>query len=395
MLEITLKELKIKKLKKMLFQRIAVFIQLFNNLKFTFILPKPKKILLFDEGHSELLKVIIKKDFNILRVRRKKINILIYLKQIIFFDFKFSTYCKNYIKFISPKVVITLNTKREEFYKLKHSFNNIYFISVMSGLCYNDDFKNKKKDTLIPLQCDYFFVVNKYYINKFQKFIKSEFDVLGHHKNNLVGVNKTKFKGEFLFISRLYEDKYTMNFNKILLNFINLYLSRHNKKLHILLKGDATLLKKVGPERLEIVRRMHEEEINFYKKIFKSNCVFYNSSSWKKKYQILDNFDNIISTYSGMGYEAISRKKKIVFFAPKKFSGSNYYFGWPAPLDNQKKYNFFSSKNLTYKEVERVLNNIKNCTQYSWEKKYYPVVKDQSYFNKDNKKLKDIILKLI
>ena len=364
-----------------MFKKIFEIIKFINNIKLCFDLPKSKKILLYDEGHNELLKKTIKEDFNILNIRNKKVYVLIFLKQIVYFDFKFSTYCKNYIKFTSPKIVITLNTKREEFFRLKDSFPKIYFISVMSGLCYNDTFIGKKKSKLYPLKCDYFYVLNKYYIKKFQKYIQSKYEILGHHKNNLVKIKKTKFKGEFLFISRLYKDKYTLNFNSKLLNLINLYLLNHKKKLHILLRGTATLTKK--------------EEIEFYKKILKNNCVFYDSTRWEKKYQILDNFENIISTYSGMGYEAIARKKKIVFFSPNIFAGSKYYFGWPAPSNIQKKHNFFSAKNLNYYEVKRILNNIKNCSQFNWEKNYYPILQDQSPYDINNQKLRNLIIKLI
>ncbi|MDC0625316.1 hypothetical protein OAP76_06580, partial [Alphaproteobacteria bacterium] len=137
-----------------------------------------------------------------------------------------------------------------------------------------------------------------------------------------------------------------------------------------------------------------KEEINFYKKIFSSNCVFHNSSKWVEKYEILDSFENIICSISGMGIEAISRKKKIAFFTPDVFEGSKYYFGWPAPENVQKKHNFFSTKKFTYNEVERVLNNINNCSQTVWEEVHYPVIKDQSPFDENNKELTNIILKL-
>ena len=75
--------------------------------------------------------------------------------------------------------------------------------------------------------------------------------------------------------------------------------------------------------------------------------------------------------------------------------GSKYYFGWPAPNNAQKRQKFFSTKKLTYNEVERVLNNINSCSQTIWEKKHYPIIKDLSYFNKNNTKLRNVILKLI
>ena len=115
------------------------------KIKFRFDLPKKNKLLLYDEIHSEILKNIIKRDFNILEVRKnKKIYFWIYLKQIIFFDFSFKTYCKNFIKFTSPKVIICFNDARLNMYELKNTFKKINFISIMNGLRFNYWFKKKK-----------------------------------------------------------------------------------------------------------------------------------------------------------------------------------------------------------------------------------------------------------
>ena len=363
--------------------KIINSIKLFFRIKFLFNLPKKNKILLYDEIHAAILKKIIKKDFNILNIRSKKIYFWIYLKQVIFFDFSFKTYSKNYIRFTSPKVIITFNDARFQMYELKSDFKNISFISVMNGLRFEKWFKGRTKlfpNNIKKFKGDYFFTLNKYYIPKYQKLLKSDYRILGHFRNNLVEVKKTKFPKQFLLISQIHGDKILYNFHKKLLYFINLYLTNCNKKLHILLRRT-----KKQPSQVD--------EINFYKKIFKSNCVFHESSKWKKKYQIMDKFENIIFSFSTMGYEAIARKKKVAIFAPSKFNGSKYYFGWPAPY--QKRYNFFTAKNLTYKEVKRVLDNIDNCSQSNWNKKYYNIIKDQLYFDKNNNKLRKLILELI
>ena len=50
---------------------------------------------------------------------------------------------------------------------------------------------------------------------------------------------------------------------------------------------------------------------------------------------------------------------------------------------------------MTYKETKRVMNNVYNCNQINWEKKYYRHIKDQLYLNKDNIRLKKVILSLL
>ena len=362
-------------------------INLFSRISFRFDLPIKTKILLYDEIHAHILRETIKRDFNILYLRKKKIYFWIYFKQIIFFDFTFKTSSKNFIKFISPKVIITFNDARFDMYELKKDFKDISFISVMNGIRFEKWFKDRKKlwpKNIKIFYGDYFFTLNDYYITHYQKLLKSDYRSLGHFRNNLVNIQNTKYKNEFLYISQLHEspripngiDNEKKEYWTRLHNLINQYLSKSGKKLHILLRRS-----KESPKQIN--------EINFYKKIYKLNCVFHHSSNWKKKYQIMDKFENIIFSFSTMGIEAISRKKKVAMFASAKINDSDYYFGWPGP--KRKEYNFFSSNKLNYNEVKRILDNINNCKQSDWNKKYYSVIKDQLNFDAKNRSLRNLI----
>jgi surface carbohydrate biosynthesis protein len=364
--------------------KIIIIFHKLCKIKFRFDFPLPEKILLFDESHSLILKEIIKKNFSILKVRDKKeIYFWIFLKQIIFFDFKFLTYCKNYIKFISPKVLITFIDTDRRFFELNNTFTNIQFLSIQNGCRVekNTMFYNKLYTQPKKLKCDHVFVFNKFYIKEYKKIIDSKYHVLGNFKNNIVKIDKTKINGDFLFLSQ-FSNSNKMN-RKIeikLVNFLKLYLNKSGKKLHIILRNRDSLKDK-------------NDEINFYNKIFQSKCIFPKTTDWKKPYEILDKFENIIFMYSTLGFEAIARKKKVAIFSPIKDFNGKPNFAWPATF--QKKYNFFSAKNLTYNEIKRVLDNVKNCSQINWEKKYYSVVKDQLYLNKNNTKLKKVIFGLL
>lgn len=360
------------------------------ELRFRFKYPKKNKILLYDEIHAPILKEIIKKNFNILELRKKRIYFWIYVKQIIFLDFSFKTYSINYIKYTSPKIIISFNDARFQMYELKKDFKKIIFISVMNGLRFDKWFKENKKlwlNNKKKLNGDYFFTLNKHYISQYQKIIDADYRVLGHFRNNLVKVQKSKFKKEFLYISQVHDsskikggiDYEHFNYRTKLLNFINLYLSYSNKKLHILLRRSKESLGQ-------------KNEIKFYKNIFKSNCVFHQNSNWKKKYEIMDSFENIIFSFSTMGYEAISRKKKIAIFVPDKINGSNFHFGWPGP--HNRKYSFFSTNKLNYDEVKRVLNNIYYCSQSKWNKEHYHFLKDQFHYDDYNQSLVKLLSKL-
>ena len=147
--------------------------------------------------------------------------------------------------------------------------------------------------------------MNKYYGLEFQKLIKSNYLTQGHFRNNLVKINKTKFRKQFLYISQVHENSQHIDHgdrdHKVkLLNLINLYLIKNNKKIHILLRRS-----KKNPRQ--------SIEINFYKEIFKSNCVFYQSHLWKEKYKILDQFENIMFNINN-GLRGNCKKKKGCMF---------------------------------------------------------------------------------
>ncbi len=359
-----------------MFKTLLKKIKKLYAIKVFFNLPKKKIILLFDEVHAPTFKEIIKKDFNILKTREIEIYFWIFLKQVILFDFKFITYCKNYIKFTKPNVIVTFNDRKPRFFELKSNFDNISFISIQNGVHDESFFKKYKFN---KYKCDYFFIFNKHYIQSYEKHVKSKYIVLGNFQNNIIKINKHKINENFLLISEFDQaEDNIMNFHKKLLNLINLYFYNSNKKIHILLR-----------------RKDHKvvDEINFFKNIFQSNCVFHKSNHWKKSYKILDKYQNVIFVRSALGYESIARKKKVAIFTPKKIGKYKYWFGWPASPKNS--YNFFTTNKFSYREIKRILDNIKNCSQNNWEKKHYKVIKDQFFYNSNNTKLKQTILKLL
>ena len=349
-------------------------IKKFYNIKFRFDLPKPKKILKYDELDSNILKRFIKNDFNIMPRHTTEIYFWIFIKQIIFFDFSFLTYFKNYIKFTSTKIVINLIDNDLFYYTLKDNIDGVHFIAVQNGIRppYSSIFKHKKPRVFKNLKCDHFFVFNNYLIKELKKNLQSNFHILGNFRNNMIKVNKTKYKNSYLLISRnIISSK--------LLKLIASYFENTNQKINILLKSKDHL--------------SQNDEIKFYRNIFKLNCIFHKYISLEKQYKTLDKFENIIFTNSTLGYEAISRKKKVAIFPSSKVFFDKNIFGWPKK--NPKKNNFFLAKKLNYSEIKRVLDNVYHCKQVDWEKIYYRNIKDLMHVDKNNLKFKNVIDKIL
>ncbi len=357
-----------------MFNNIIHKIKNANNIKFRFDYPKPKKILQYDELHSDFLRKVIRKDFNIIPRHKIEIYFWIFIKQAFFFDFSFLTYFKNYIKVTSPKVIINLIDNDFSYYKFKNHFKGIQFISIQNGVRPPNIpiFKNKNSKDFKNLECDHFFLFNKHLVHEYKKVIKSKYYVIGSYKNNTVKINKTKYRGSYLFISR-------QRINPKFIRLMALYFLNSNKKLNILLKNKDY--------------NNQKNEMEFYKKFFNSNCIFHKCKTVEKSYKTLDKFENIIFTNSTLGYEAISRRKKVAVFALSKNKKYREFFGWPKR--NNKKNNFFIANKLTYDEISRVLNNIYTCTQSNWEKNYFKNIKDLMHIDKNNLQLKKVIDKIL
>ena len=88
--------------------------------KFKFFPPRKKKILVFDYNNYYKLKILnfFHLDHEILHTRFEKINIYIILKNFLKFKFSFFDYLQEYVNYVNPKLLITLNDNNLKFYKL-------------------------------------------------------------------------------------------------------------------------------------------------------------------------------------------------------------------------------------------------------------------------------------
>tara|TARA_B110000027_G_C16065455_1_gene276501 strand:- start:18 stop:1133 length:1116 start_codon:yes stop_codon:yes gene_type:complete len=355
------------------------------NIKLRFDFPESKKILKYDEAGVELLKKTIKKDFNIIPTRNIEIYFWIYIKQIIFLDFSFLTYFKNYVKFTSTKIVINILDNRMFCYNVKNELDGVYFITIQNGhrdLKTHMFQKGNSKFINKNFKTDHFFFHNKYVIKEYDKVIKyNNAHIMGSYNNNFNSkIGKTIFKNSYLFIS--YGTtffSYPVGINIEFLRLLNSYFLNSNKKLNILLKSKRTIDQKI--------------EINFYKKFINCNHTFIKLRSKLSPYKTLDKYENIIFTNSTLGYEAIARNKKVVVFPVDLKKINTKYFGWPKKY--QKNYDFFLAKKLTYSEVKRVLENVSNCNQVNWNKNHYKNVKELMPFDKNNSQLREVIDKIL
>ena len=366
------------------------------NAKLEFSKPPHKRFLIFDEVNSEILKNYLKNNYTYLHCRNEKFNLYV-----LFFNFlnkKFNKldYYNSYIGYVNPRIIISTIDNNPTFYKLKKNINQkkiliqmgwkspIYDKSIFS-------FKKNKvkiiKDKLYNI--DTILVFNKSIGNFFKSLNAKKVIEIGSFRSNHIEINSKK-KIDLLYISswnnidpkKKYTNivngkEYLLMHNKIL-NNLNKYLEKYDVNLHILGKKNKFLNENL--------------EFNFYKKIFKNSKWTFLQSEKYNSYKVVDSSKIIINLHSTLGYESLSRGNKTIFLDPYSNKIKTINFGWPC--EDLKKNGPFWTTDVSFKGIEKIINNLKNMKNkkfLSLQKKYS---KKLMPYNKKNTKLKSEIFTL-
>ena len=158
--------------------------------------------------------------------------------------------------------------------------------------------------------------------------------------------------------------------------YLGRYSDKYNLNLHILGK-----------------RAGSELEFNYYNDIFK------NKIKWKfiegnkyNPYKIVDSSKIVFNLYSTLGYEALSRGNKTIFFNPYKKTFKNLNFGWPC--EKFKSEGPFWTEKIDYNNIEKIINFVRYMSKKKFldlRKKY---IQDLMIYRSKNSKLKRILLDL-
>ena len=276
------------------------------------------------------------------------------------------SYLVSVISFYKPKIFLTFLDNHLKFYYIKKYFSETKFISVQNGARHKlyDIFGHpnllEKK-----LSCDVIFLFGNDIKKIYEKYISAKFLIAGCYRNNLFPIQKTKKKKTIVFISQFrnknensYIDHFGekiitwREFNKItseILLVIREFAIKNNFKLLIL--GSY---------------RPWQIEHNYYKKILKKSLFwqFIKQDGPQKSYYTIDSSEIVVSLWSTLGYESLSRQNKTCFFRHKNFSSfDDRNFGWPGNYGGTGK--FFTNK-IYKKDIFTILNYLKDVTNNDW-----------------------------
>jgi len=364
--------------------KIFVYKNLFIKIikaKWIFKRPKNKKILIYDyqafvKGtHKILFKNQKKIDF--FHTRFEQINFYVLIVAVINYGFKnlSISYKKTYLEFVKPKIVFTSLDHDPMFFALKIIYPNAKYISDQHGFskvpgknwkssfffrCKNIARKLGKK----KLEADACFVFNNFEKIWMSKIIDSKFYPYGSTVNNN-SLNKNNFNNnKILFISTFKDER--LKLEKKLFNRIYNFSKKNKMQLGLLSRHDESFEK-------------------YYRK-------FYNKTNWKyiprnKSQKVINEYSIILSTESTLGFEALSKKKKCVFFLT---SYAKKIFNW-----RFKNEGFFWTCNFTILNIEKVIKRVLAIKTQNWSQKSIFLRNEMLRYDKFNKKKKKVVANML
>jgi surface carbohydrate biosynthesis protein len=371
-----------------LIKNLIIFFRYFLKARWIFKLPKKNNFVLVDGIYNPFLKYIKKKNITILYRRGEEINFSIILKCLMSLKLTTLNYAVEFIKEVSPKLILTAFDYHTIFYKLsqKTKIKTLMLqygkrVSVDKHILNSNLFfpKNSKKIFNVDYALVYNSTVKKFY----SKRINGNFFEIGNFANNFTKPDLNKKKNEIVFISNyspITKEKNKSENENFIAHFLLQLASKNNINFNIL-------------PRFRKTQKVLIEEKNFYKKTLKNNFKFILNKN-KTSYDLLLNYKYIFSSYSSLAQECLVKGMRVGFvcFKSKKNPVSNFRFGKFEKLKKEGLFWTYSNK-LNFKETNRVFNFVTKTKDKMWIKKTNPYSKRIMAFDYKNKTFNKILKK--
>ena len=344
--------------------------------RWKFALPKKNKFILFDGIYNPFLKYLKKNDFTYLYRRGEEINFSILLKCLIKFKFSSLDYCAEFIKHVSPKLILTAFDYHTNFYKLSKK-TGIKTLMLQKG-------KRSRNDGIISDKIhfpansrkfffvDYVLIYNDFVKNFYSKRIKGNFYTIGSFENNIKEIDFSNQKKEIIFVSN-----YSCTNNKKSEN--EEILAYHLNNLAKKEKIKFNILPRYRNDKKNLIK-----EKNFYKTVFKNKINFIldkNISSYK----IILKYKYLFATYSTLATEFLAKggKAGLINFKSRNNLAYHYRFGGFEGLG--KKGTFWCSfYKCNTSEIKRVFNYVLKTNKLKWFKQNNKNILKVVNYNKNN-----------
>ena len=366
------------------FYNLRVFFKYILKAKWIITPPKKNKFILVDGDYNPFLKYIKKKNITILYRRGEEINLSILLKCL--FKLKISTleYCNEFIRYVSPKLILTAFDYHTIFYKLSKK-TGIKTLMLQKGqrgdtegIISNSNYffpKNSKE----KFHVDYVLLFNNTVRKFYSKRISGNFFEIGSFENNFNKINFKRQKKEIVFISNYsHTSKDKCENEDIVAFYLHKLAKKNNIQFYIL-------------PRYRNNPKILVKEKNFYNKVLKNDFKFILDKK-KTSYELLLNYKFIFSTYSTLANEFLAKGARVGFIMFKSSNNPifSYRFGSFSKLKTKGLFWTCFAK-LDIQEINRVFNFVIKTKEKTWSLKTETLRKKIMNFDYGNKQFKSII----
>ena len=344
--------------------------------------PPTKKILIFDKKTgTEALGNVFNPDLcHLIDIRLNSINIYVLMACILKNRTRsiYLRYLINYVECVNPVICFILQENNNIFYKIKEYYNNAYFIAAQIAVVYGDYwgqyYSKEEKYT-----CDYFVASSQESINFFKNYIDSNYLKFGLVRSNIYLSELSKEKSGVGYIS-VYREGISKDYYKTELEVV--------KKIGGYCKNNEHQLKIGLASRRKDKLISSDEEISYFKSVLDEF-----ETSQLNSYEYLMGTEITICISSNLGLELLSRGLRVFFLDIRHYA-----------MDNSRK-NYFShhfgdsgefwDTGKDWKIVFEKITKIINLDDEGWNNVISKYRMPVEYFDKDNKKLKNLVNKIL
>jgi surface carbohydrate biosynthesis protein len=383
-----------------MFSKFRRIIRALRTTRISFrILRQAPVVLVYQDGFEVLSKFIDPSLISI--IDPSKPNFWVVLKCLVSRKHGLNSYTAEVIKAQNPIVVITFIDNDTSFYFLKSLTPAPLYIAIQNGIRNNYAYSHRegfvdhleKSGGKDQLTADIICTFGESSSIFFERFIQSRTLVTGNLKNNLMKIaNPIEPQYDIVFVSQhapfdLARCEETMFLNEVSISLNDFYeIERSVSKFLAQFCSDNSLHFAVSGKRgAEDVfeRQFFEEAIGEIPFTFLPRTDAYSS------YENCINSRVVVVIDSTIGYELLSRGKKVAFFSARLFNPlidqrelEDSFFGYPGtyPVEGP----FWTNK-PNHNEYVRILDSLLRMTDTEWAAEIRPYTEDLMAYRPDNK----------
>lgn len=382
-----------------MFSKLRRIIRVLRNTRISFRIPQQSLIVQIHQEGLDILQSYVKSS-DISVVDPSELNFWVLLKCLVSRKFQMKEYYARAIKTHSPRIVITFIDNNINFYLLKSLVPGPVFIAVQNGIRNNYSYQRQDGfiDQLVKsgesnqLNADIVCTFGKASSNMFEKYIQTKTLVTGNIKNNAMEITSIgDFEYDIVFMSQHAPFDLTNREEVMYLN----NASVHIRKFYEIESAVAGFLAKYCQEHsLRFAVSGKREAESVFERRFFERAIGETPFTFLPRTNVHSSYLNgltsrvVVVIDSTIGYELLSRGKKVAFFSARMFDPSidqsdlkDSFFGHPGtyPVGGP----FWTNK-PDHNEYARILNSLLRMTDSEWAAQIQPYTEDLMTYRPGN-----------